>query len=431
MPVSRVVVVGASVAGIRAAQALRSGGFDGDVVVAGAEDVTPYDKPPLSKQLISGESTAEDIGLLSGGADFELRLGRAATGLDPDARLVTLAGGERLGYDALVIATGVRARTLPGAAGDLVTTVRELRDSTALRARVAAGDPVVVIGGGFIGAEVAAAARTCGCAVTIVEQHPAPFARVLGAATGGLVTALHEAHGVTVLAGATVTAVEAVPSGGALVRLADGRSLAAGTVVAGIGCVPNTDWLAGSGLPLEDGVLTDERCAVRRSADADGTGAIYAIGDVARWYDVADGVSRRVEHWTSAVEQASLVAHQVLHPDQPRTHASVPYFWSDQYDRKIQMVGRASDGDTVEVLRCATPAGDRDVAIYSRAGRFTAAVTFGWPRASVAARQAWPRGTDAAVVRAAIAELSSGVTAVIPSTGAAADGGLAVGAGHP
>jgi phthalate 3,4-dioxygenase ferredoxin reductase subunit len=418
MPVSRVVIVGASVAGIRAAQALRSGGFDGEVVVAGAEDVTPYDKPPLSKQLISGESTADDIGLLSGGTDFELLLGRAATGLDPAARLVTLAGGERLGYDALVIATGVRARTLPGSAGDLVTTVRELRDSTALRARVAAGDPVVVIGGGFIGAEVAAAARACGCAVTIVEQHPAPFARVLGAATGSLVTALHEAHGVTVLAGATVTAVEAVPSGGALVRLADGRSLAAGTVVAGIGCVPNTDWLAGSGLPLEDGVLTDERCAVRGSAaDADGTGAIYAIGDVARWYDAADGVSRRVEHWTNAVEQASLVAHQVLHPDQPRTHASVPYFWSDQYDRKIQMVGRASDGDTVEVLRCATPAGDRDVALYSRAGRFTAAVTFGWPRASVAARQAWPRGTDAGVVRGAIEKLS--------------DGRVTVGTGHP
>jgi phthalate 3,4-dioxygenase ferredoxin reductase subunit len=416
MPVSRVVVIGASVAGIRAAQALRSGGFDGDLVVAGAEDAVPYDKPPLSKQLITGESAASDIGLLRGDPDFDLRLGRAATRLDPARRLVTLSDGERLGYDALIIATGVRARTLTGPAADLVTTVRELRDATALRARVATGEPVVVIGGGFIGAEVAAAARTCGCAVTIVEQDPAPFSRVLGAATGGLITALHEAHGVTVLGGATVTTVEPVASGGALVRLADGRSLPAGTVVAGIGCAPNTGWLAGSGLPAEDGVLTDQYCAVRGStADADGTGAVYAIGDVARWHDAADGVSRRVEHWTNAVEQASLVAHQVLHPGQRRPYASVPYFWSDQYDRKIQMVGRAADGDAVEVLRCATPAGDRDVALYSRAGRFTAAVTFGWPRASVAARQAWQRGAGAAEVRSAIAALSSGGVTATPS----------------
>jgi phthalate 3,4-dioxygenase ferredoxin reductase subunit len=421
MAVSRVVIVGASVAGIRAAQALRSGGFDGEVVVAGAEDVIPYDKPPLSKQLITGESTADDIGLLRDDPDFDLRLGRTATRLNPARHLVTLSDGERLGYDALIIATGVRARTLPGPAGDLVTTVRELRDSTALRARVTAGEPVVVIGGGFIGAEVAAAARTSGCEVTIVEQDPAPFSRVLGAATGRLVTALHEAHGVAVLGGATVTAVEPVPSGGALVRLADGRSLPAGTVVAGIGCVPNTDWLAGSGLPVEDGVLTDEHCAVRGSAArADGAGTIYAIGDVARWHDAAGGVSRRVEHWTNAVEQASLVAHQILHPGQPRPYASVPYFWSDQYDRRIQMVGRAAHGDTVEVLRCATSAGDREVALYSRAGRFAAAVTFGWPKASVAARQAWQRGADAAEVRAAIAKLSGGVTPVDLTTGGAA-----------
>ena len=416
MPVDRVVIVGASVAGIRAAQALRSGGFDGDLVVAGAEDAVPYDKPPLSKQLITGESTADDIGLLRGDPDFDLRLGRAATRLDPAKRLVTLSDGDRLGYDALIIATGVRARTWPGPAAGLVTTVRELRDSIALRARVAAAEPVVIIGGGFIGAEIAAAARTSGCEVTIVEQHPAPFSRVLGAATGGLVTALHEAHGVAVLGGATVTAVEPVPSGGALVRLADGRSLPAATVVAGIGCVPNTGWLAGSGLPAEEGVLTDEYCAVRGSTDGtDGTGVIYAIGDVARWHDAAGGVSRRVEHWTNAVEQASLVAHQILSPGQRRPYASVPYFWSDQYDRKIQMVGRAADGDAVEVLRCATQAGDREVALYSRAGRFTAAVTFGWPKASVAARQAWQRGADAAEVRAAIVKLSGGVTPVDPA----------------
>ena len=151
---------------------------------------------------------------------------------------------------------------------------------------------------------------------------------------------------------------------------------------------------------------TDDRCAVR------GAAGVYAIGDVARWYDPAGGVTRRVEHWTNAVDQANLVAHQILRPDQPRHYASVPYFWSDQYGVKIQMVGRVAPGDTVEVLRCATPAGDRDVALYSRAGRFTAAVTFGWPRGSVTARQAWQRGAGVADVLAALAKLSDRVIPV-------------------
>ncbi|MGH3166401.1 MAG: oxidoreductase C-terminal domain-containing protein, partial [Trebonia sp.] len=171
---------------------------------------------------------------------------------------------------------------------------------------------------------------------------------------------------------------------------------AAGTVVAGVGCDPNTEWLAGSGLPLGDGVRTDDTCAV---PGADG---VYAIGDVARWQDRATGVSRRVEHWTSAVEQAGLVARRILRPGQRRHFASVPYFWSDQYDVKIQMVGRVAREDRVELLRCATPAGERDVALYSRSGRLTAAVTFGWPRASVLARQAWQRGAAVADVRTAL-----------------------------
>ena len=151
---------------------------------------------------------------------------------------------------------------------------------------------------------------------------------------------------------------------------------------------------------------TDDRCAVR------GAAGVYAIGDVARWYDPAGGVTRRVEHWTNAVDQANLVAHQILRPDQPRRYASVPYFWSDQYGVKIQMVGRVALGDTVEVLRCATAAGDREVALYSRAGRFTAAVTFGWPRGSVTARQAWQRGAGVADVLAALAKLSDRVIPV-------------------
>jgi phthalate 3,4-dioxygenase ferredoxin reductase subunit len=409
----RVVVVGASVAGLRAAQALRSDGFDGGLTVIGAEDDAPYDKPPLSKQLLTGESVPADIGLLRDGDELDLRLGRGAVGLDPARRLVTLDDGEPIGYDALVIATGVRARTLPGADEDLVTTVRELRDATTLRSRLAAGEPVVVIGGGFIGAEVAAAANTVGCPVTLVERDPVPFSRVLSPEVGRLIAGLHEAHGVTVIGGATVAGVERLPGGGALVRLADGRGLPAGTVVAGVGCAPNTEWLAGSGLPVADGVLTDDNCAV---PGADG---VYAIGDVARWHDRPTGASRRVEHWTNAVEQANHVARRILFPDEgePGHYASVPYFWSDQYDVKIQMVGRPGADDNVQVLRYPTKTGDKDVALYERDGKLTAAVTFGWPRASVAARQAWHRGAGAAEIRATLATLSAGPAPVPAAAG--------------
>jgi NADPH-dependent 2,4-dienoyl-CoA reductase/sulfur reductase-like enzyme len=406
MTIDHVVVVGSSVAGIRAAQALRAGGFAGELVVAGAESAAPYDKPPLSKQLLTGDAADADIGLLRADDELDLRLGMAATGLDPARKEIVLADGQPISYDALIIATGARARALPGTDEELVRPLRELKDAATLRARLAGGAPVVIIGGGFIGAEVAAAAVAAGCPVTIVEALPAPFSRVLGPDVGSLLTALHAAHGVTVLTDATVAGVERLPGDDALVRLADGRALEAGTVVAGVGCVPNTEWLADSGLPLGDGVHTDDRCAAR------GAAGVYAIGDVARWYDPVGGVTRRVEHWTNAVEQANLVAHQILRPDQPRHYASVPYFWSDQYGVKIQMVGRIAPGDTVEVLRCVTSAGDRNVALYSRAGQFTAAVTFGWPRGSVTARQAWQRGAGAADVRAALTKLSDGVTLV-------------------
>jgi NADPH-dependent 2,4-dienoyl-CoA reductase/sulfur reductase-like enzyme len=407
MTPSRVVIIGSSLGGIRAAQALRAGGFAGELIVAGAEKVPPYDRPPLSKQVLTGDETGAGIALLRAGDDFELRLGRPATGLDTVRRQVILDGGEPVGYDAAIIATGVRARTLPGTDRALVRSLRELADAVALRDRLARGEPVVVIGGGFIGAEVAAAAVALGCPVTIIESLPAPFCHVLGTAVGSLLGRLHATHGVTVLTNATVTAVEGLRGGGALIRLADGRVLEAGTVVAGVGAVPNTEWLAGSGVPLDDGVRTDEHCAVP------GAPGLYAIGDVARRYDPVSGVARRVEHWTNAVEQANLVAHRILRPDQPRPRADVPYFWSDQYGVKIQMIGRAAPGDSVEVLRCGTPAGDRHVALYSSAGRFAAAVTFGWPKASMTARQAWQRGAQTADVKAAIIALSGGLTSPV------------------
>jgi NADPH-dependent 2,4-dienoyl-CoA reductase/sulfur reductase-like enzyme len=407
----RIVVVGASVAGMRAAQALRSAGHDGELVVLGAEPDAPYDKPPLSKQLLTGEWTAERIGLAAPGDDFAVRLGAAASGLDVARRHVWLGSGERLDYAHLVIATGVRPRTLPTSREDCggssaVRTVRELGDAAALRFRLAGGGPVVVVGGGFVGAEVAAAAAGLGCPVTVVEALPAPFSRVLGPAVGQLLTRLHTEHGVRVLAGVGVAGIVERPDDTAVVRLGDGRELAAATVVVGVGCVPNTEWLAESGLPLADGVVTDQHGAVP------GAPGVHAIGDVAAWPDPETGAPRRVEHWTSAVERAGIVAHNIRHPTDRRTHRAAPYFWSDQHGLKIQMVGRISERDEVEVLAATVPAGERSVALYSRAGRFTAAVTFGWPRGSVAARQCWERGADVAEVRARIKELASGVRAV-------------------
>ncbi len=408
MAVDRVVVVGASVGGVRTAQALRAEGFTGEVVLVGDEAVAPYDKPPLSKEILTGARHPDAIALLreqdlaAGGID--LRLGHGAAALDPVRREVRLTDGSRIGYGALVVATGVRARPLPGTTAELVTTVRELRDGTRLAERLATGEPVVVVGGGFVGAEVAASAAALGCPAVLVEAGPAPFARVLGPRVGALLTALHEDNGVRVLAGAAVSGVTARAGGGAVAVLADGRRLEAGTVVAGIGCVPNTAWLDGSGIPVDDGVVTDEFCAVT------GTDGVYAIGDVARWYDRRTGTHRRVEHWTNATEQAGLVARNLMRPAARTHHAATPYFWSDQHGVKIQTAGHPHPGDTVELLRCVTPAGDRDVALYSRGGRFTAAVTFGWPRGCVAARQAWPLDPPVGEVRDRLAALAGGTT---------------------
>ncbi|MFI6349162.1 NAD(P)/FAD-dependent oxidoreductase [Streptomyces sp. NPDC050560] len=415
--VGRVVVVGASVGGVRTAQALRSGGFTGELTVIGAEPVEPYDKPPLSKELLTGERSLAEVSLLRPGdrEAFDLRLGAPATGLDTRRREVRVEGGGRVPYDALVIATGVRPRTLPGPAAGLVHTVRESSDAETLRRSLATGAPVVVVGGGFVGAEVAAAAVAAGCPTTLIEADSTPFARVLGSRVGALLTALHRRGGVRVRAGVPVAGVTGTP-GDLVVTLADGARLAAGTVVVGIGCLPNTEWLAGSGVPLDDGIVTDEYCAVP------GLDGVYAIGDVARWYDGRTATHRRVEHWTNAAEQAEAVARDLLRPQRDAQRApcrAAPYFWSDQHGVKIQMVGVASGDDDVEILSCATRTGERRIALYGRGGRFTAAVTFGWPRAAIACRRAWNQAGTLAEVREQVARLAVSVTPLAPAAPAA------------
>jgi 3-phenylpropionate/trans-cinnamate dioxygenase ferredoxin reductase component len=335
--VRSVVVVGGSLAGLSAAEQLRSDGFDGDVVIVGAEPHRPYDRPPLSKEVLVGkwgpERTAlrpeprlDELGL-------EWELGRRATHLDLVDRRVALDDGRRLDYDGLVIATGAVPRRLPGAEGLAgVHVLRTLEDCLALRAELEAGPGrVVVIGAGFIGGEVAASARTRGLEVTVLEALPAPMVRVLGEELGAFVADVHRDHGVEVRCG---VGVDGFVGDGRVegVRLGDGTVVEADVVVVGIGVTPDTAWLHESGLSLADGVVCDDRCLAAPG--------VVAAGDVARWPHPVTGVLVRVEHWDNAIHQGTAAARRLLAGDGPcEPFRPVPWFWSDQYDRKFQVLG--------------------------------------------------------------------------------------------
>ncbi|MGP4019304.1 NAD(P)/FAD-dependent oxidoreductase [Saccharopolyspora sp. 5N708] len=393
--IRRVVVVGASVGGAAAVRGLRSRGFDGEITVISADPHLPHDKPPLSKQLLAGAFDAEQISLLDAEtlAGIDLRRGVAATGLDVGRREVLLDGGGRVGYDALIIATGARARTLPGEPIPGVHVLRSLADATALRADLLRGGPLAVVGGGFVGGEVAATARGLGVPTTIVEALPTPFFRAVGPVVGELLAELHEAHEVGLLTGVRVAGFERGRDSVRAVVLEGGARVEASVVVVGVGVTPNTEWLAGSPVLVDDGVVCDEHGAVRGAAH------VYAVGDVARWADPRDGAHHRVEHWTTANEHGDLVAHNLLaEPGARRAHTDVPYFWSDQHGLKIQLVGRVGAEDHVELRR----AGNRTIALYSAAGQLTAAVTLGWPRALATCRRLLREGADLAAALAAL-----------------------------
>ena len=385
------VVVGASLAGLRAVEALRERGYDGRLCLVGAEPHLPYDRPPLSKQLLAGTWGTERVGLRDGGSydelDLDLRLGRRATGLDLVAGEVALDGGERLGFDGLVIATGARPRTLrgtPALAG--IHTLRTLDDCLAIRAELEAGARLCVVGAGFIGAEVAATARRRGLEVTLLEALPVPLVRGLGEEMGAACSALHLDEGVDLRCGVTVIAFE---GRGRVerVRLSDGSAVAADVVVVGVGVAPVTDWLEWSGLTLDDGVVCDATCAVL------GASRVYAAGDVARWHNPRYGERMRVEHWTNAAEQGVAAAANLLAgPGAAEPFAPVPFFWSDQYDTKIQLVGHTRPGDEVRLAHGSVEE-RRFVALYGRAGRLVAALAFSWPRLLMSYRHLLAEGT--------------------------------------
>ena len=341
MPGSGVVVVGASLAGLRACEALRTDGYGEPITLIGAEDHLPYDRPPLSKKLLAGDWEPDRIALRHtdeyATIGIDVRLGVPATGLDVTGRVVELADGTSVSYgDGVVVATGSATRRLPGQEHvSIVHELRTLEDAMRLRPLIADGTArVVVVGAGFIGLEVAATARAKGCAVTVLEGLPAPLIRGLGADMGRAATAVHVADGIDLRCDVRVAGL-----GEDGVTLEGGGLVPADVIVIGIGVAPSTDWLAGSGLTLRDGVVCDDTLAAAPG--------VWAAGDVCRWPNRLYGEEMRVEHWTNAAEQGALVARNLVATVQGGTPASyepVPFFWSDQGRHRMQFLGRSATG---------------------------------------------------------------------------------------
>jgi 3-phenylpropionate/trans-cinnamate dioxygenase ferredoxin reductase subunit len=371
-----VAVIGGSLAGLSAARALREHEFDGRVVVVGAEDRLPYDRPPLSKEFLADKIGIEDLALTTdddADLDLEWRLGDPAAGLDPRGRSVVLASGQEIVADGVVIATGARARPFPGAQLGGVHTLRTLEDAVELRRDLLVSRHLVVIGAGFIGAEVASTARSLGVEVTVIESDPFPLGRVLGQELGAACGALHEENGVRLITGTTVTGLVGT-SRVREVRLADGRTEPADVVVVGIGALPNIEWLAGSGVDYDHrGVWTD-------SAGATNIPQVVAAGDCTFSHCPFAGVELRQEHWTNALQQpaaavASLLGRNAVGAARP----PAPYVWSDQYGARLQFAGHRLPDDEVEILE-----GDlgsrRFVAGYRRDGELVAVFAMNQPK---------------------------------------------------
>lgn len=376
MKFRRIVVVGASLAGLSAIEKLRALGYDRELVLIGCENELPYDRPPLSKQVLLGTWSPEKATLRPDthytDLSVELRLGMAAKALDLRARKVELESDDRVAFDGLIIATGAAPRSLPSGS-DLqgVHMLRTLDDCKALQAVFADRPKLVVIGAGFIGGEVASTARSLGLDVTVIEAGLFPLARMAGPGMGRHFAQLHRDNGVDLRVGVGVSAfigdghVEGV-------RLSDGSIVPADVVVLGIGAEPCTEWMKASGLSIRDGVLCDQYCSA-------GPG-IFAAGDVARWYDPTLGALTRLEHWTNAIEQGRAAAENLLSgPRGLKPYKPIPYVWSDQYGSKLQFLGRifADDEENIQYDDRGCP---RLLALYSRAGRITGAVTFNWPQ---------------------------------------------------
>lgn len=392
----RVVIVGGSLAAMRAAETLRQIGFTGSIAMVSAEDHLPYDRPPLSKQVLDGRWEPERTALRRPEVIEELaidwHLGVSASGLDLDQRRVALSTDEVLDFDGLIIATGASTRTLPASVteqvsdtGPTVVELRTLDDAVALRDLIASGDRrLVVIGAGFIGLEVAAAARRLGNHTVVIEAGPAPLMRGLGAEMGSAIAAVHTDAGTDLRCGAQVIGID---DRGVTVQVGHtAEVIEADVVVVGIGVVPNTRWLEGSGLVIDDGVVCDAHLNA-------GTPLVYAAGDVVRWPNGLFDETMRIEHWSNAAEQGALAARNLmaeagLGEVESEPYSAVPFFWSDQYDHRIQFLGRAGgvDDEVVQVVLGSVE--DRSfVALYGSAGRLRGVLGLNRPRQTMPYRR--------------------------------------------
>jgi NADPH-dependent 2,4-dienoyl-CoA reductase/sulfur reductase-like enzyme len=373
-----VVVVGAGAAGLAVAQGLRRGGHEGAIVLVGDEQGTPYDRPPLSKHVLAGRQERVDLvpDKRLASLDIDWRLGHAARSLDVSTRRLLISDGSEIAYDALAIATGVAPRTLPSPSPAGVSVLRTLEDAEALRARLVAGTRLVIVGGGFLGLEVAATAAQMSVDVTVVEPLERPLAARLGSTAAARLLRLHEDHGVVVRTGTSVAEMMSEAHGGGsvetvrAVQLTNGELLEADAVLVAIGCDPNVQWLDGSGLQLDDGVVCDEYCAA-----ADG---VWAAGDIARWWHARLGRHVRLEHRMNANEQGQAVAQNIL--GARTAFAPLPYFWTDHFDVKIQVWGVAGDESQGFVETCVEKdeEGDSFVLTFRDAGDSRLVGVLGW-----------------------------------------------------
>jgi 3-phenylpropionate/trans-cinnamate dioxygenase ferredoxin reductase component len=364
-----IVIVGGGLAAARTAEQLRRSEYTGPVTIVSDEDHLPYDRPPLSKEVLRSET--DDVTLKPAEFyeenDITVRLGSGARSVDTAAQTVTLADGSELGYDELIIATGLlpkRIPSFPDLAG--IHVLRSYDESVALRKEAGSARRAVVVGAGFIGCEVAASLRKLGVEVTLVEPQPAPLASVLGEQIGELVARLHRAEGVDVRCGVGVSEVRGTDRVEKVV-LSDGTELDADLVVVGIGSHPATGWLEGSGIELDNGVVCDDHG--RTSAPH-----VWAIGDVASWRHRL-GHQVRVEHWSNVADQARVLVPAML-GQEPPVAVTVPYFWSDQYDVKIQCLGEPEADDTVHIVE---DDGRKFLAYYERDGVVAGVVGGGMP----------------------------------------------------
>jgi NADPH-dependent 2,4-dienoyl-CoA reductase/sulfur reductase-like enzyme len=409
----RLVVVGAALAGLRAVEAARKADPDLPITLVGAEEHLPYDRPPLSKAFLDVDADADGAPVvptfrseahLRDDLRVDLRLGTRATELAPSGRLLILEG-DAIPYSALIVATGTTPRTLPGARAPAgVHCLRTLDDAVAIRAALDAGARTVIVGAGFIGSEVASAARKRGLPVTVLESLPTPLARSVGQATGAVCAALHLRNGTDLRCGVGVSRVRGADHVES-VLLDDGTVLPADLVVVGIGVRPATDWLRGSGIALhqrDGGVVCDATLATSLPG-------VYAAGDVAHFpHPIFDGLQMRLEHWTNAAEQGATAARNALNPLAATPLTKVPYFWSDWYGSRIQFVG-VPEADEVRVVSAELEQ-EQFLALYRRADRLTGALTIDRPaqimkysrlianRASWAQALEFARGATAAAV---------------------------------